>query len=81
MNKYEKAHLAWEQGNNMALRLQAGDIFHGASTLADRSYEPRSLEHNCFVSGYLEGLDERFGSSVPCDVVTGADGTELYLIK
>lgn len=81
MNKYEKAHVAWETGHNLATRLQAGDVFIGASNHADKLYEPRSLEYNCFISGYLDGLDERFGKSVPCDVVTGADGTELYLIK
>jgi hypothetical protein len=81
MNKYEKAHIAWEQGYKMATRYKTGDVFHGGVTLAERCYEPNSLEAKMFLGGYLDGLDERFGSSVPCDVVRGDDGTELYLIK
>lgn len=81
MNKYEKADVAYEQGRKMALRYQAGDIFHGGATLAEQCYEKNSLEARMFLTGYLSGLDERFGDSVPCDVVTGLDGTEVYIIK
>ena len=81
MNKYEKAVIAMETGEKLAKRLESGDVFHGALEHADKLYEKGSLEHSMFVHGYINGLDERFGDSVPCDIVRHDDGTETYLIK
>lgn len=81
MNKYEKAHLAMENGYKMATRLQSGDIFHGGATLALKCYDKDSLEYRMFIQGYVDGLDERFGDELRCDLVIGSDGTETWLIK
>ena len=80
-NKYEKAVTAYDQGYKIATGLESGDIFHGGATLAEKCYDAGSLQHRMFIQGYVDGLDVRFGSSVECDIVRGADGTELYLIK
>lgn len=81
MNKYEKAHLAMENGYKIATGLQSGDVFHGGATLALNLYDEGSLEYRMFIDGYIRGLDERFGDGVQCDLVKGSDGTELWLIK